>query len=222
MNRDDFLAQVRDAAQVGRQYRVKATEPARETGYASIQGDLLDRLVDEINAVGGRAKRVDDPAAARDALVALLKQYSPRTALVWQHPLLDELRVIDLLEEHSVSHASYARLLPQSATARRQAMLAADVGISSADYAIAESGTLALLSRPGQERVVSLLPPVHVALVKREQVLADLFDLFDRLPPGELASNLALITGPSKTGDIELRLTTGVHGPHDWHVVVIG
>jgi L-lactate dehydrogenase complex protein LldG len=101
-------------------------------------------------------------------------------------------------------------------------MLAADVGISSADFAIAESGTLAVCSQAGQERAVSLLPLVHVAIVRREQVLADLFDLFERLGAGELQSSVVLITGPSKTGDIELTLTTGVHGPRQWHVILIG
>ena len=72
--------------------------------------------------------------------------------------------------------------------------------------------------------MASLLPPLHVAIVAAEQVLPDLFDLFDKLREAghdALPSNLTLITGPSKTGDIELTLTTGVHGPGEWHVVVV-
>jgi L-lactate utilization protein LutC len=79
-------------------------------------------------------------------------------------------------------------------------------------------------SAPGRERLASLLPPVHVAIVDSSQILPDLFDLFARLETSgtaALASNLVLITGPSKTGDIELKLTTGVHGPGQWHVVII-
>jgi L-lactate dehydrogenase complex protein LldG len=113
----------------------------------------------------------------------------------------------------------------------------ADVGITGADYAVAESGTIAVFSNPRQPRLASLAPPVHIALIDASQILRTLFDLFDALAdkpgclPGEttndraaggtLPSNLTLITGPSKTGDIELRLTTGVHGPGHLHVVVV-
>ena len=81
-----------------------------------------------------------------------------------------------------------------------------------------------MASAPGSERLASLLPPVHVAVIEAAQILPDLFDLFARLQISghpEMPSNLTLITGPSKTGDIELRLTTGVHGPGEWHVIII-
>jgi L-lactate dehydrogenase complex protein LldG len=65
---------------------------------------------------------------------------------------------------------------------------------------------------------------VHVALVDEAQIVPDLFDAFSMLHERgleTLPSNITLITGPSKTGDIELELTTGVHGPKNWHVIVI-
>ncbi|HEX4148194.1 MAG TPA: LUD domain-containing protein, partial [Pirellulales bacterium] len=64
-------------------------------------------------------------------------------------------------------------------------------------------------------------PPRHVAIIEARQIVADLFALFALYQPQELPSNLTLITGPSKTGDIELELTTGVHGPAQWHVIII-
>jgi L-lactate dehydrogenase complex protein LldG len=103
-------------------------------------------------------------------------------------------------------------------------MFAAEIGITSCTHAVAETGTLAMCSGPGSERLASLLPPVHIAVVHREQILPDLFDLFARLEADglqNLSSNVSLITGPSKTGDLELRLTTGVHGPGKWHVILI-
>ena len=106
----------------------------------------------------------------------------------------------------------------------RDAFFAADAGVSGVDYLVAETGSIALRARPDQPRSLSLLPPVHVAVADRRQLLPDLFDLFEeRLWAEEqgLPSCLSLITGPSKTGDIELRLVTGVHGPGEVHVVLI-
>ena len=107
----------------------------------------------------------------------------------------------------------------------REAAFAADVGVSGVDYLVAETGSLALFTGPGQPRSLSLLPPVHVAVAERAQLLPDLFDLFEGCELWAdrrgLPSCLSLITGPSKTGDIELRLVTGVHGPGEVHVVLI-
>jgi L-lactate utilization protein LutC len=100
--------------------------------------------------------------------------------------------------------------------------MAADVGITSVDFAIAETGTLVVCSKMGQERLASLAPPVQIAIVERSQIVPDLMDVFDGFGADavNLPSNLVLITGPSKTGDIELQLTTGVHGPGHVHVLV--
>ena len=141
----------------------------------------------------------------------------------WEHPLLERLQIAKLLAERGITQVDYSSLAAEPPDVQRQRMLAADLGITSVGRAIAETGTLALESGPGHERVASLLPPVHVAIVERSQILPDLFDLFDQLEsqPEGLPSNLVLITGPSKTGDLELKLTTGVHGPGNWHVIVI-
>ena len=92
------------------------------------------------------------------------------------------------------------------------------------DFAVAETGTLAVSAQIGRERLTSLAPPIHIAIVERSQIVPDLFDLFQKLADRGLAnlpSNLSCITGPSKTGDIELELTTGIHGPGTWIVVII-
>ena len=86
--------------------------------------------------------------------------------------------------------------------------------------AIAESGSVVCQTGPATRRVASLIPPMHVAVVGRSQIVPDLCDFFDGLQP-PLPSNINLITGPSKTADIEGTLVTGVHGPGDVHVLVV-
>src|SRR5262249_41926807 len=97
-----------------------------------------------------------------------------------------------------------------------------DVGISGAEYLIAETGSVIAAARADEPRSLSLLPPLHIVIAERAQLLDDLFDLFERHDPAELPSCLTIITGPSKTGDIELRVVAGVHGPGELHVVLIG
>ena len=225
MNRDTFLQRVRQAVARGNAFQVATREVPENVGYVGAGTDCIARLVDEVTQVGGVVHRCENIVAARQAVELLLREHCPHSALCWEHPLLDQIALDTLLAEQGIeqiSHRVLAALPPQE---RRAKMLATSVGISSADYAIAETGTLAVFAQPGQERVASLLPPLYVSVIHRDQILPDLLDLFERLHVAgleSLPSNVTLITGPSKTGDIELQLTTGVHGPGRWHVILIG
>jgi len=225
VNREKFLARVREATIAGRAHRVHIdpTLPA-SVGYVGGGADLVESLATEINAVGGSATVVEDLDAARDQLLDLLALYQPKSALCWRHPLLDRLDLNSILAEQRVAQLDYESLSLIPSIAQREKMVAADIGITSVSYAVAETGSLVVTSQPGQERLASLLPPVHIAIVERSQIVPDLFDMFailGRQIETGLPTNLAFITGPSKTGDIELTLITGVHGPGKWHVIVI-
>ncbi len=108
----------------------------------------------------------------------------------------------------------------------RQQAIAADIGITGVDYAIAETGSCVLLPRKGLSRVISLLPPVHIAVVESGQVLPSLDELFtlrrQDFLSGDIGSYLNLISGPSRSADIEYQLVTGVHGPGEVHMVMLG
>lgn len=94
----------------------------------------------------------------------------------------------------------------------RETAAQATVGISQMDWALADTGTLVQDATAAAQRLVSTLPPVHVALIGTDRLLPDLGEVLDRVHP-EKASYLAFITGPSRTADIERVLTIGVHGP---------
>ncbi len=101
-----------------------------------------------------------------------------------------------------------------------------DIGITGADFAIADTGTLVLLSGPEQPRLTSLLPPVHIAILEKETIVPNIHALFARLGKSyenydKLCSCISFITGPSRTADIELNLTLGVHGPGRAIVIII-
>jgi L-lactate dehydrogenase complex protein LldG len=223
-HRDAFLARVRQAAEQGRSYRVHLKPVPEEAGYLGAAGDLCERFAAEVNEVGGQAYVAADLPAAGEQLHQLLAEAGARSAICWKHDLLDRLGLPGLLATAGVELYDYDRIATLPAEQQRRTLLACDIGITSCDCAIAETGTLMMCSQPGQERVGSLLPPMHIAIVERKQILPDLIDAFRLLAErglDRLASNVTFITGPSKTGDIELQLTTGVHGPGKWRVIVV-
>ena len=107
-------------------------------------------------------------------------------------------------------------------------MAEADIGITEADFGIADTGTLVLIANEKQPRSVSLIPPVHIAIIKSDLIVENLKDLFVRLTNTisqsgsltNLTSCITFITGPSRTGDIELTITLGVHGPKELVVLI--
>jgi L-lactate utilization protein LutB len=101
-------------------------------------------------------------------------------------------------------------------------MTTAEVGINFADYALADTGSLVFLSESRESRLISLLPPVHIAVIARKNILSGLDELFTLVPqPMAQSSAMILITGPSRTADIEMRLVRGVHGPGEIHVIIV-
>ena len=96
-----------------------------------------------------------------------------------------------------------------------------EVGITRAQAAIAETGTLVLDSSCERNRLVSVVPPVHIAIVAASRIYATLADVLAMLQSGkEVSPAITFITGPSRTADIELTLTIGVHGPKELYVII--
>jgi L-lactate dehydrogenase complex protein LldG len=96
----------------------------------------------------------------------------------------------------------------------------ADAGVSEALYGLADTGSVVLAASPEEPRARSLLPFVHVSLLREERILPGLEELFDAVG-ADLPSALAIVTGPSRSADIEQKLVVGVHGPGEVHVVLI-
>ena len=93
-------------------------------------------------------------------------------------------------------------------------------GVSTAVYGLADTGSIVLAASPEEPRSRSLLPDVHVTLLREDRILPGLDELFAVLG-GELPSALAIVTGPSRSADIEQKLAVGVHGPREVHVVLL-
>jgi L-lactate dehydrogenase complex protein LldG len=95
-----------------------------------------------------------------------------------------------------------------------------DAGVSTALYGLAATGSVVLAASPDEPRSRSLLPAVHVSLLREDRILLGLAELFEAMG-GELPSALAVVSGPSRSADIEQKLAVGVHGPGEVHVVLL-
>jgi L-lactate dehydrogenase complex protein LldG len=211
MSRDAILQRVRTAlgraagedAPPAPPVRIRIPETTAEARIAS----LLTRVA----ALAGEAVRVDTPAAARAWVAAAI---DGKQAVASNAPFLAECGIPDL---------AGVRCGLRVESELRQLCAGTDVGITSADYALADTGTLVMLSSPSEARLISLLPPAHIAVVPSGRILSGLDELFATLPlPADGTSSMVLITGPSRTADIEQILVRGVHGPGKLAVVVVG
>jgi len=98
------------------------------------------------------------------------------------------------------------------------------VGITGVYCALAETGTLMLLSGPATHAATSLLPETHIALVPASRIVRCMEDAWDwlRTELGTLPRQVAFVSGPSRTADIEMTLVLGIHGPYRVHIIILG
>lgn len=225
--RDAFLSRVRQAVLQGNHAGVPRELPARNgLGYQGGGPDPVVRFAEELVAVGGHYHEVATLPAAAQQVLQLVQAFGARKAIVAGKGLPEGLGLNELLSKEGID--TWQEPLTAVDPETKRVLFAADVGITGADRLIAETGTIVLTTASGHGRSLSLLPPVHIVVAGRRQVVPDLFDVFAELESTtrpaqrlDLPACVTLITGPSKTGDIELRLVTGVHGPGEVHVVVI-
>jgi L-lactate utilization protein LutC len=180
---------------------------------------LAAQFETELAAVGGLVHHASNAAAVCDSVVRIAATHHARSALGWDVALIEELGLVKRLEEADIQFFTFGQGIRTAE--------GADIGITTVDYALADTGTLVVRSGDGRARSASLLPPVHIALLKPHRIIGGLDDLFPLLAwdgeqsGGGLDSAVALITGPSRTADIELTLVVGVHGPQELHVILI-
>ena len=222
--REHFLDRVRVCLEAGETAGSPALEVAPPASESVAPGPLADRFAREALDAGASVSRANSLDALRAQIVGRTSAESSRELLRANTPLLEELELDRALEEQGVS-VRVCELDPSgpARAAHRAAAAQVGVGLSEADFGIAESGTLALLHRPGQSRLVSALPPVHIVVLRQTNLVPDLAACFERLSRDEIESGSAIsfITGPSRTADIEFVLTTGVHGPGTLHVALL-
>lgn len=172
------------------------------------RAEVIDLFATKAAAVGMRVTRTCD--ADLDAML---------TKLLEGHGETDRI-VVAVRDAQLAARAAAAaadRLAPNDDD---DLLFDCAIGITDVDAAIAESGSI-VVSTNGRIRNAWITPPVHIAIVRASHILPDLVDLFELRPDTLDAASTTIITGPSKTADIEGVLVTGVHGPAVVEVVLV-
>ena len=175
----------------------------------------LEKFCARLGSVGGHCHIAPDEEAAARRLSAIISDLQARQA--GKRIALSDSSTVARLARDIDSDEIDVCPAPQD-------LFNYDVGITAAQAAIAETGTLVLVAESERHRLVSLLPPVHIAIVHARNVVLTIADALSQLrseDPKEMSRAITFITGPSRTADIELTLTVGVHGPKELYVIVI-
>ena len=192
---------------------------------------LLNRLIEVGLPLSIAVTPLPDGAAVALAIRELVLEKQPewggdKSLVTWKHPIVDSLGLPEVLAELSIP--VYVTDLGQVDRAQlRQQVTDSFIGVTAVDYCVADTATLVMKTRPGMPRSVSLVPSIHVAVVALRQLVGDLRELYAILSgdPTETAEGLTrcmtMISGPSKTGDIELVMVHGAHGPRELFIYVI-
>ena len=206
--REEILVAVREA--LGHTVSQPAPEGPEVTN--AIPGALwdpkieVDMLLSEVMKLGGIARRLSRNDL-ETALAGLVEAEGIERAVLWDTEQIRQLGLRELLTDLGVL------VVPASADAQRVA--GCDLGITGVDLALARTGTLVLRASVGQSPLASLLPRVHLAVLRATDLCPDLAGALTSL---QAEPHFVLITGPSRTADIELTVTLGVHGPRSLYV----
>jgi len=169
----------------------------------------ITRFLDEVKKLSGVGQKLSS-SDIYSALKSLVAEQNINKATVWETPHLRRLAITEILNTLGVELVS--------PNADKHEMAQCDLGVTEADFILPETGTIALCSSAEKPRAVSLLPRVHLAIVRPEMLRTDMHQVFTEAKD---RNYLVFITGASRTADIELTTTLGVHGPKNLYVWVM-
>lgn len=169
--------------------------------------ELVDNFRTNLESVGGFCAVVANETEAVKYVETLVKKIGAKVAAISDSDLVNLLT--ETLDGVNISQ-----------NASKDFLFDCDLGITSAQWAIAETGTLVLESEAESHRLTSLVPPIHLCILKADVIRQTLSEVLE-LTSKSLSKTITFITGASRTSDIELTLAIGVHGPRELHVLVI-
>lgn len=176
--------------------------------------ELFQLFKTNAEAIGAKAYRAENALAAKTQILEIIESAQALDIVVTQSPLIKETELDTLTHEDFTVY--FDSILDKGKTSQ--------IGITEADYAIAETGTLCIDSFDFNNRLASSLPPIHIALIRENKIVENFSDSLQLIAESGIGSGrgyYSFISGPSRTSDIERVLTIGVHGPEELHIIFV-
>ena len=212
--------------------RIKNRTPAERQ-------QLLDRFIEMAAPINLNVIVLKDEESVTAAVVDLIRNKDPewgdqKNIVTWQHPLIERLKLSEALADHNVpvhvakfDSESEGISMEKKREQLHQQVMDSYIGITSADFCMADTASLVMRTRPGQARSTSLVPSIHIGVIYLDQIIRDLKELYALLSfdpevsQEGLTNCMTFISGPSKTADVEATMVHGAHGPREVYVYVI-
>ena len=233
-NRDEMLSAIRNILKTqeksGPDAASRPLPPPLENVMPTIPAEeLADRFESELKSLGCNAYRASTLPALEEILRSILDPIQARSVVLSRNPILKQLQIGKMLEGWGKRTSLWPVSGPEQPERGlyRDECFDADAGITGADFALVETGSLVLTSLTEGSQLASLAPPVHIALYRRSQIRGSLDEILQNLPVSRSperpspARSAVFITGTSRTADIEQILVRGVHGPRDVHAILV-
>ncbi len=161
--------------------------------------EIVKKFIEELDFAGIPHQLCDALSCLRKEVLKICREYHTRDVITQPHDLLTKYNLSPYLLKYEGQLSKVK------------------IGITEANYGIAWSGGIVEIYNSNEEKKVSLLPEIHIAILKKENIIPDFGTLFKKTPPDK---DLTIITGPSKTADIEKIVVKGAHGPKELFVVI--
>ena len=225
--RDGFtrvLAAVRSALEREPRVSVEHTQapPALRVTPAARNTELISQFAHELERVNGHFMGVMSPGEVSKKITALIGQIKPHSVAVGAAVTLDLGPLMKALQRSGINVVACSKDNDEEHRLLRERLARCDLAVVEADYAIAATGTLAVVATPQRPGSLTLLPPVNVLLVEATRILPDIASVISALGTGTVVQHrVAFITGPSRTADIEKMIVLGVHGPKDLYAAAV-
>lgn len=189
---------------------------------AEERDELVELLRTNAQALGIHLHLAETEADAAAIVVEIVRSREPefshtKHVILHDHPDVAALQLWKRFTREAVTvHTTFS-----SDRELREKTIASFIGITAPAIGVAESATVIQPTRPGQPRSTSLVPSIHIALLRRDKLVADLEEAYALLQEEGRLDSVVFISGPSKTADIEAQMVHGAHGPREMHLLVL-
>jgi L-lactate dehydrogenase complex protein LldG len=217
--RDEILSRLRTARSVEVPQRIELPPPYEA---ALTREERIEKFAVKLGEQTGLFYRTPDNAGILEILGEIVSQENLKNVMASEDALISSLDLNSWGREHGVA-VSLPHDFKDRETFKDAIFNHADAGITVADFAVAESGTLAIVHDKTNARLLSLAPILHIAVVKAENVVPVYESVIEAaFSNGQGPSQICFITGPSMTGDIQGQMFKGMHGPRKLIVIMVG